>query len=815
MRHFLSDLRVALRLLRRNPAFAVTAILLLALGIGANTAIFSVVNAVLLRPLPFQDPSRLMQIWHVPPAKSFPGMSYFSVSPANFLDWQRQNSSFEDMAAYGGRILNLGGKDRPEALFGATVTPGFFSILRVQPALGRAFSPDENRPGQGHVVILSDQLWRNHFGANSAILGQDLMLNGEPYRVVGVMPPGFKLPVWAQLWVPVAWSDQERAIRGNHNYSVIGRLKPGIDNRAAQSELSAISTRLEQLYPEDDKGWGATLIPLRKQLVGDIRPALLVLFGAVAFVLLIACANVANLVLGKILARKKEIAIRASLGASRAAILRQVLAETLLLSVAGGALGLLLANLGITLISKFLADRLPPFAQIHLDASVLTFTLVLSLLAGVLAGLLPALRFTKADVSEALKQGTSRGSSDSGGSKTRGVLVVAEVALSLILLIGAGLMIRTLWELSAIRPGFDPNGVLTLSLSVAANKFPTPAGQIAFFERVLQQVRATPGVESAGVTDDLPMDNDGSHQPVQVEGQPVVPMSDQPEVDVRNVSPGYFSAMHIPLVRGRDLDASDIAGRAPTVVVSQAFAERFWPGQNPLGKHVTLTFYPGVAREVVGVVGDIKLDSLDETRPIAMLYWPIDQITAVPSEPWRSFGMSLAVRTGGDPMNAVSAVTAAIHQVDPETPVGDVLSMNQLISNSLTPQRSNMLLLAAFAGLALVLTAVGIYSVLAYTVRRRVREIGIRMALGASNSDVLKLVVSDGMKPILLGVAIGLAAALALGRVVASLVYGVRPTDPLTFAIVAALLLAVGLLATALPAYRATQVEPTRTLREE
>jgi putative ABC transport system permease protein len=815
MRNFVSDLRLGLRLLLRNPGFAATAILLLALGIGANTAIFSVVNAVLLRPLPYQDPSRLMQVWHVPPAKSFPGMTTFSVSPANFLDWQRQNTSFEDMAAYGGTLLNLGGKDRPESLFGATVAPGFFSILRVPPALGRTFSSDEDRPGQGHVAILSDEVWRNHFGSNPAIVGQDITLNDEPYRVVGVMPPDFKFPSWAKLWVPTAWTDEKRAVRGNHNYMVVGRLKDGADIRAAQSELSAISTRLEQLYPEDDKGWGAVIIPLRQQLVGDVRPALLVLLGAVAFVLLIACANVANLVLGKILARKREIAIRSALGASRAVILRQVLAETLLLAVIGGALGLLLAYFGIGLISKFLADRLPRFAQINLDGSVLIFTVVLSLAAGILAGLLPALRFTKTDVNEALKQGQSRGSSDSGGRKTRGVLVTCEVALSLVLLIGAGLMVRTLWELSAIRPGFDPNGVLTLSLSVAANKFPTPAGQIAFFERVLQQIRATPGVEAAGVIDDLPLDNDGSHQPVQVEGQPIVSMSDQPEVDVRSISAGFFGAMHIPLLRGRDLDASDVAGRAPSLIVSQAFAERFWPGQNPLGKHVTLTFYPGVAREVVGVVGDIKLDSLNETRPIAMVYWPIDQITPVPNEAWRSFGMDLAVRTGGDPMNLVSAVTAAVHEVDPETPVGHAMSMNQLISDSLTPQRSNMLLLAAFAGLALLLTAVGIYSVLAYTVRRRVREIGIRMALGASQADVLGLVVRDGMKPILLGVVIGFAAALALGRVVSSLVYGVRPTDPPTFATVAVVLVAVGLLATALPAYRATQVDPTRTLREE
>jgi putative ABC transport system permease protein len=815
MRNLFSDLQLGFRILLRNPGFTVTAILLLALGIGANTAIFSVVNAVLLRPLPYQDSSRIMQIWHVPPVKSFPGMSLFSVSPANFLDWQRQNTSFEDMAAYGGAILNLGGTDRPDSLFGSTVSSGFFSILRVQPALGRTFTADEDRPGQGHVAILSDQVWRNHFGANPAILGQDIILNGEPYHVVGVMPPSFKYPSWANLWVPVAWTDEKRAVRGNHNYSVIGRLKPSVDIRAAQSELSAISTRLEQLYPEDDKGWGATIIPLRQQLVGDIRPALLVLLGAVAFVLLIACANVANLVLGKILARKKEIAIRSALGATRGAILRLVLAETLLLSLAGGALGLLLAKVGVSLVAKFLADRLPRFAQINLDASVLTFTVALSLFAGILAGLLPALRFAKSDVSEALKQGQNRGTSDSGGQRTRSLLVVCEVALSLVLLIGAGLMVRTLWELSGIRPGFDPNNVLTMSLSLPANKFSTPAGQISFFERVLQQVRTTPGIESAGVIDDIPMSDSGSHQPVQVEGQPVLPMSDQLEVDVRSISAGYFSAMRIPLLRGRDLDASDVAGRAPTVIVSQSFADRFWPGQNPLGKHVTLTFYPGVAREVVGVVGDIKLDSLDETRPVAMVYWPIDQIFAPPSEAWRSFGMALAVRTTSDPMKSVSAVTAAVHQVDAETPVIDVLSMNQLIANSLSPRRSNMLLLAAFASLALVLTAVGIYSVLSYAVRRRVREIGIRMALGASHSDVLKMVVTDGLKPILLGVGIGLAAALALGRVVSSLIYGVRPTDPLTFATVVGLLVAVGVLATIVPAYRATRVEPIRTLRDE
>ncbi len=742
-------------------------------------------------------------------------MTLFSVSPANYLDWQSHNHSFEAMAAYGGGRFNVGGKDRPEAIQGAAVASDFFSILRVHPVLGRSFSPDDDRSGQGHVVILGNTLWRDHFGGDPGMVGRDIILNGQSYNVIGVMPPKFKFPSWAQLWVPLAWTDETRAVRGNHNYGVIGRLKPGVDIRAAKAELSAISTRLEQLYPEDDKGWGATMLPLREQLVGDVRPALLVLLGAVAFVLLIACANVANLVLGKILARKKEIAVRMALGASRMAVLRQILAETVLLSVTGGALGLVLARFVTTLIVKFLADRLPRFTDITLDGPVLAFTVVLSLFAGILAGLLPTVRFTRTDVNEALKQGQSRGTSDSGGSRTRGLLVVCEVALSLLLLIGAGLMLRTLSQLSSVQPGFDPNHVLTLSIPVHDKKFTTPAVQVSFFERVLQQVRATPGVESAGLIDDLPLDNGGSHQPVSIEGQPVLPMADQPEVDVRLISPGYLRTLRVPLLRGRDLSDSDVASRTPVVLISAFMANRFWPNEDPLGKHLTLTFFPNAAREVVGVVGDVKLDSLDETRPVATVYWPLDQIVASPSEAWRSFGMSLAVRTSGNPMSVAAGVTNAVRQVDSESPVVDVISMNDLVSNSLSSQRSNLFLLAAFAGLALVLTAVGIYSVLSYTVRRRVREIGIRMALGASHSDVLGMVVVDGMKPILLGVAIGFAAALALGRVVSSLLYGVHATDPLTLALVALLLVTVGLLATVVPAYRATRVEPIRTLREE
>jgi putative ABC transport system permease protein len=815
MLDWLADLRYGFRGLRHSPGFALGAIFVLALGIGANTAIFSIINAALLRPLPYEDSSRLMQVWHVPPAKSFPGITLFSVSPANFLDWQRQSSSFERMAAYGGRSLTFGGTERPEAIIAAAVAPEFFSVLRVRPAIGRTFTADETQSGGAKVILLSYKFWRDHFGSDPTIVGRDITIDSRPYSVVGVMPERFGLPSFAQVWVPLAWSNEERAIRGNHNYMVVGRLKAGVDVAQAKSELGAISARLEQQYPEDDKGWGATVVPLREQLVGDVRPALLVLFGAVVFVLLIACANVANLVLAKTLARRKEIAIRTALGAGQGAILRHLLAETVLLSLAGGVLGLLLADVSIRLLAKVFTDRLPNFVEINLDMEVLVFTLVLSIVTGVLAGLVPSLRFTRTDVNEALKQGQSRGSSDAGGGKTRNVLVVSEVALSLVLLIGAGLMVRTLWELRNVRPGFDSANVLTMSVSVPRDKFASPSGQINFFKEVLQQVRALPGVDSAGVIDSLPLGDGGSHQPFSIEGRPVLPMSEQPEVDVRLISPGYLRAMRVPVIRGRDLRDADAAGRPGATLISDALARRFWPNEDPVGKHITLTFFPGVVREIVGITGDVKGDSLDQTRPADTLYVPLAQLTVPPGESWRSFGLTIAVRTFSDPHLATSAVTSAIHQVGPDVPVLDVLSMDDVVAHSMSPQRFNFLLLAAFAALALLLAAVGIYGVLSYTVRRRVREIGIRMALGASHSDVLKMVVTDGMKPILAGVGIGLVAALALSRLVASLIFGVHPTDPLTFTAVVLILVTVGIIANILPAYRATRIEPVRILREE
>ncbi len=818
MRDLIQDIRYGMRVLRQSPGFAAVAIVVLALGIGANTAIFSVVNAVLLRPLPYRDPNRLMQVWHVPPAKEFPGMTMFSVSPANYLDWERQNHVFESMAIYGFQSFNITGTDQPQALQASKVSQGFYRTLGVQPWLGRTFTAEEEQPSHNHVVVLGYALWKSAFGGNPKIVGSTISLDDQPYTVVGVMPAKFKFPDWAQLWAPLGWSDQERVVRGNHNYMVIARLRPDTVMQQAQAEMNTISARLQQQYPVDDAGWGAVIIPLREQLVRDMRPALLVLLGAVAFVLLIACANVANLVLAKTVSRRKELAIRAALGATRARILRGVLAETVLLAVAGGALGLLVAHFGIELIVDFLvAAHAPRAGEISLDGWVLVFTLAVSVLAGIIAGLAPAWRYTRNDfdVHEALKHAAGRTETESGGKNTRAALVVCEVALSLLLLVGAGLMIRTLWALRGADPGFDAHSVLTMVLPTSATRYPTLEQNIAFWNRLLPQVKGLPGVVYAGATDALPLSGDGSTQPVTVEGRPVLPMAEQPEVGVRILTPGYLEAMRVPLLRGRLVNDGDVAGRLPVAVISAAMARQFWPHEDPIGKHLTLTFFPGIAREVVGVVGDVKMDSLDASSTQSMVYVPLAQMTLPPGEVWRGFAVSLVVRTANAPSSAAAAITAAVHRVDAGQPVMQVETMENMVADSISQQRFTMLLLAAFAGLALLLAAVGIYSVLSYSVRRRVREIGIRMALGAQISDVLRMVVVEGMKPTLLGLAIGLAGALALGRVLSRLIYGVSPADPATFAAVSALLAAVALAASIIPAWRATRVEPVKTLHQE
>ena len=815
METLLHDLRYSLRVLLKSPGFVAIAVIVLALGIGANTAIFSVVNALLLRPLPYQDPGKLVQVWHVPPPKSFPGITQFAVSAANYLDWRDQNHVFEQLAIYSYSNLNLSGRGQPESLTSGVVSSNFFSVLQVQPLLGRAFAPGEDQQGHANTVVLSHAFWREHFGSDRHIVGQSITLNQQSYTVAGVMPARFEMPPSAQIWTPMALTDKEKAVRGEHHFGVIGRLKPSVNLNQAQAEMTTISSRLEQQYPTDDKGWGAVVVPLREQLVGDVRPALLVLLGAVAFVLLIACANVANLMLAKTLGRRKEIAIRSALGASRFRVLQQILSESVLIALMGGILGLIIAHFGVQLISAFLANQLNQSPDISLDLWVLGFTLAVSLLTGVLAGLAPALRLSKTDLNEALKQGLSRTDADSGGARTRGFLVVSEVALSLMLLIGAGLMIRSLWMLRSVDPGLDPNNVLTMRVGVPSTRFPSPLQQSNFFNEALKRIRALPGVESAGVIDALPLNGGGSIQPIAIEGRPAQQMSDQPEVAVRITSPAYFHALRIPLLRGRNFNDADNAGAPLSILISESMGKRFWPNENPIGKHVTLTFLPDGPREIVGIVGDVKDDGLDVADPVATLYTPLAQLSTPLLGGWTSFSMWLVVHTNSTPSSLTSAVTSAVHQVDSELPVLQIRTMQDVVGESLSQRRFNMLLLAVFAGLALLLAAIGIYSVLAYSVKRRVREIGIRMALGAQIGDVLRLIVIEGMRPTLIGVGIGLAGALALGRVLANLIYGVKPTDPITFGAVSVLLAGVGLFASVIPAYRATRVEPMKTLRDE
>ncbi|PYU08040.1 MAG: ABC transporter permease [Acidobacteria bacterium] len=820
MRALWQDVRYGLRMLAKSPGFSALVILTLALGIGANTAIFSVVNAVLLRPLPFEEPDRLMQIWHTPPQASFPGIPTFTVSPANFLDWRARSQAFEGMSAYGFGQYTLTGTGHPEAVRMVAVTSGFFSILRAKPLLGRAFLTEEDSPGREHEVVLSYNLWRSRFGADRDIVGKNIALNEQAFTVIGVMGPNFEFPISTdpnyspQMWKPLAWTDQERAIRDNHNYAVVARLKDGVTLQQARAELDSVSNQLAQQYPGDDKGWGATAIPLREDLVGDVRPALLILLGTVALVLLIACANVANLLLAKAMSRRKEIAIRVAMGASRPRLLQQGISETVLMALAGGALGLLFAHYGVMLIVRFLAQRLPRSTEIGLDGWVFTFALGISLLTGIAVGLVSSLRFAKNDVSESLKQGLGRTSSDSGGTRTRNILVVSEVALSLMLLIGAGLLIRSLSVLRHVNPGFDASRLLTLEVAIPSTKFSEPMQQVRYFDRVLDQVRGLPGVQSAGVIDSLPLSG-GSHQPVSVEGRPIVPMADQPEVDVRLISPGYISAMHIALLSGRDIDQSDVQGRPGAVLISQSFAKLFWPNENPIGKHLTLYFFRDLPRVVVGVVADVKLDALNETRPTPALYTPLAQVAPTTGGTWRSFGLNLAVRTNVDPLNVASMVTNSIREVDAEVPLLNIQTMEESVSASLSPQRFTMLLLVAFAGTALLLAAAGIYGVMAYMVTRRTREIGVRMALGADASDVLRLVIGQGMWTTAIGVAIGIGGAFALTRTMQSLLFGVSTTDPMTLAGVVLLLAAVSAFACWVPARRATKVDPLVALRYE
>ena len=798
----IQDLRYSLRMLRKNPGYTALAVALLALGIGPNTAIFTAVNAALLRPLPFPHPEQLMQVLHTAP-KNVSGGGMFGVSTGNFVDWHAQQHSFDGIALYHFHGLALTSGDRPDVLQGAEVSEDFFHVLGVQPLLGRTFRHDEMQPGHEREVVLSYSVWQTYFGSDSSIVGRGFSFDRQNYTIIGVMPKGFRFPSWARIWVPAAWSAKERGNRNNHSSMAVARLRDGVTLQQARSEMDAISSRLAETYPAEDAGWGAVVIPLHENMTSDVRTPLLILLGAVFFVLLIACSNVANLVLAKALGRSREAAIRLALGASRRRVLQLVLTEAMILALAGGGLGLLLAHYSIHLITGFLSDRLPRMIEVRLDSTVLLFVLTISVVCGILAGLLPALRFTNQDrdLHGSLKEALGRTDSDSRRTRARSALLVAEVALCMVLLIGAGLLVRTLWVLRNTDPGFDSHQVITMVL-------PRPGqGDFPFMRQVLERVRALPGVQSAAVTSNVPLSGSNeSTWSIQIEGQPPLPIAKQPDVATAVISEGYFSTLRIPVLRGRDFDKADTADRPRVIIISQAMAERFWPNQDPIGKRLFVSWTePEKPREVVGVVGDTKDRGLERLRPLAQMYVPAAQ------SPF--FADSLLVRSAD--AAAEIGVTHVVHEIDRQQPVAGVESMEQIIAESYADRRSNMLLLGAFAVLALVLAAAGIYGVLTYSVRRRLREIGIRLALGATARDVLRMVIVEGMWPTAAGIVLGAAGALGLARVLSTMIFGIRPIDPGTYFAVAVLLVFVSLMACMVPAYRATRVQPLKVLRYE
>ena len=796
MRSVFADLRYAFRVMFRTPSLAVAVVSVLALGIGATTAIFSIVNAVLLRPLPFEEPDRLVRIF----VRPGPGGGPLELAPGKFYDWQRDAQSFEGMAMYRVRDVALAGTGTARTVRSTAVSAGFFEIVRARPALGRVFRQDEDTPAGKYGVVLSDRFWRTEFGGNPDVIGRTVKLNDEAYTIVGVMPATASVASWtamaSDVWIPLALTDEQRADRGNHNWDGVARLKRDVELAEAQAETDAISARFARAFPRTDgQGWGEMVIPMQEEIVGDSRTMLLMLLGAVGLVLLIACANVGNLLFTRALSRRKEIAIRLALGAARGRVFQQLLTEALLLGATGGALGLLLAYATLTSASTLLAGQVPRAEEISIDGRVLLFAIGVSILAGVLAGTLPSVRASRSDLHDALKEG---GRGDGAiGVGTRRVLIVCEVALSLVLLMGAGVMVQSLLALRQVDTGFDPNNVLTMRVRLVQARYPTPGQRSAFFAAALQRIRALPGVTAAGTVDTLPFAA-GSGQPLLLEGYP----PQRRTVPVRQVTPGYLRAMGIPVLRGRDIVESD----AEVLLVSQEAAKLYWGNDDPIGRRAILpALSRTVLRQVVGIVGDVKQRNLIEgSTPTVYLY------TREPNP-----GVTFAIRMTVPPATLAQPAVAAIRAIDPEQPVQDVRTMEQVLDGQLIPQRFSALLLGVFAGVALLLAAVGIYSVLSYIVRGRSREIGIRTALGARTSDVLRLVIVEGMSPALVGIAVGMIAALTSAKVMTTLVFGVSASDPLTLAAVAAMLALVALMASLVPAYRALRLDPAQVLRAD
>jgi putative ABC transport system permease protein len=803
------DLRYALRTLGKNPAFTSIAIVAIALGIGANTVIFSAVNAVLLRRLPFKNPEQLVMVWENAAHLGFPKNT---PSPPNFVDWQRQNTVFTGMAAISERSFNLTGVGEPERLDGRRVSANLFDLLGVPALLGRTFVPEDDRPGS-HVVLASYSLWQRRFGSDPGIIGRAVMLNGETYTVVGVMPRAVHLPGYGnwndELWVPIAFTNEEATQRGNHFLEVIARIKPGITLRQAQAEMETIAARLATQYPRYNTRIGAKVTPLHEELVGDIKPALFILFGAVGFVLLIACANVANLLLARAAVREKEIALRLALGASRSRLTRQFLTESVLLALLGGGFGLLLALAGIRVLKMFIPATISQTQTISIDLKVLVFTALLALLTGIVFGLAPATHASNSNLNDSLKEGSRDSAAGRKGNRLRDLLVVGEVAVSFILLIGAGLLINSFLHLRNLDPGFRADHLLTMKVDLSEQRYPDRERRSVFFGEVLRGIRALPGVQSVAVAGNLPLTYNGDSTGISVEGIPDPPPDEWPDVIFRAIGPGYFSTMGIPMIRGRDFTDQDKADSKNVVVISEKTARHYWPGKDPIGKRLkpgsTTSDVPW--REVIGVVKDVRQNDFI-AEPKMQMYFTYRQLKDLAAN-------ALIVRTSVEPMTLTISVRNAIWAVDKNQPVADIDTMDQIVSEAIARQRFSMLLLGIFAALALVLAAMGIYGVMSYSVAQRTHEIGIRMALGARRADVLKMTVKQGLKLVSIGMMLGLAAAFLLTRVLASLLFGISSTDPITFLGISLVLLAVAILASYLPALRATKVDPIIALRAQ
>ena len=810
------DVRFALRMLWQGRGFTVVAIIALALGIGANSAIFSVVNAIVLRPLPFADSARLVALWGNIHQE---GLDELELSAPEFVDLRARTQTFEEMAAYSVQGFNLTGAGEPERIQGASVTASLFPLLGVAPQRGRTLRAEEDSPGRNQVVVISHALWQRRFGADPAVVGRAVLLDGQSSTVVGVMPPSFHFPDNdTDIWQPAAFDADllSENNRGSHFLNVIARLRTGVTLAQAQQELNTVARALGAEHARNyPRGFDAKLRPLHEEIVGDLRRPLLIIFGAVGLVLLIACANVANLSLARAAARGREMAVRAALGASRWRIVRQLLTESVLLALAGGMAGLLLALWGVDLLVSLAPVGTPRVAEIGLDLRVVAFTFAVAGTTGVLFGLVPALQASKTDLNETLKEGGKSVSDSPRRRRLRGTIVAAEFALTLVLLVGAGLLLKSFVRLQQVDPGFNPANVLTLRLVLPEAKYKTATEQHAFYDALFTRLRALPGVTAVGGNNLLPFVGAGGSRGFLIEGRPVPPGNPYPEEQLRFITPGYFAALSVPLLRGRDFNERDTEGAPPVAVVSRATAERYWPGQDAVGRRFA---YSGIGPgstpkwiEIVGIVGDVKHRTLEGAAKPAIYvsaYQPLFAGFRLPS-------LYIALRTTGDPATFAAAVRREVAALDPEQPLASVKTMPTRLAESVAQRRFQLTLLGVFAALALVLAAVGIYGVMSYTVARRTHEIGVRLALGAQAGDVLRLVLTQAMLLALVGVGAGLAGALVAARLVASLLYGVSAYDPTVFAVVALLLTVVAFVASYIPARRATKVDPMVALRYE